>query len=443
MALELSVRGYSAYSKQASWSTRILASLTDLPLYFLLPTYSILHLGVSPLPSALTAALWLLTALGIYLVQRAVWKRTLGGAIWGLQWVSGNGVRSKPQNHLGSIWYPKFLLVVALSAIFFMGEKILQFHPIFQQAPIVHWTPFHPQTDDEKNWVHLSFYLTEGFFPSQIDGDIAWYELPYSKGPPERFASKAILRLPHLQGRMILESPQTPDSLRGKRGELKNCLTSEESTTRWSTDCLSLKNDFFARNLSEIIGSSKTPDSWKVEWFELSPLVMGVHLSAQLSGEQNHRYILINSEGQNQAYALETHASEKNQESDIGRIENLVRSLQMYSNLDHPIAFMKQQASTHSIQPLLETGDLTSLRQASIFLVAQATVEPGNADLYFQLAQLSHSLFKKSGSLLAGETLASGTRTQALAAQKFMQDVAPLDPRNAQLKQLLVDLKRF
>jgi hypothetical protein len=338
-----------------------------------------------------------------------------------------------------------------------MGLRTAAFHPMLRQALPVQVPAFSPGPTDGE-WSILPFYLTVAAFPKLWHAQPVWYQLPYVKGPPERFPARVVARLPGIEGRILLEGPRTPEELRGKRDWVKACLTSPDFHVRVAASCMGLRRGLLLRHSRELNPGGKLPSSWGLYWFEVeNPSLgaesrpMGVYLKAQNSHHEIHRFILLTSDGQAQALSLELPlqpgpGGAKGGETfapELQMMFQVLGSMSLHPSLAGSRSWADRRLSEIHLEELARKPELHSLGELSALLIAKTSVSPRQADAYFHLAGVSLLLLKKSASTPAAELVSAIARPQVLACQKFMQDVAPGDPRNRQLEQMVLEMKQF
>lgn len=453
--LHLSVRGHGSFVGRPRPLKRLLALLTDFPLHLLAPFVGIFFFNQSPLPHPLVAGLWILWVALVHFVQRRFFGRTLGERVWGLQYFEGRGLlEQRPAD--GGVQAAAFVLTgSALLVATLMLQTILLFHPVLRQAspalvPQFAITNTEATGNQLQEWTRLPFYFATGDFPVSVDGSPVWYQLPYSRGLPNRFPLKVRIRLPREGSQLILEAPRTPEGLRKRRHEVRTCLTSARTWTRLSFDCLVLRRALLRRHALEMKPGGRSPVRWEMDWFEAdrpeltadqSP--MGVRLTARNGNELIHRFILLTGDGQHQAMTLETRADALRPDGDLPLLERLIGSLSLQTDLTASRQLINDRLASLQPQVLRSAGELDQLGHASALLISKATVEPSDPDTYYELAGMAMTLLRRSASTPAAELVSAIARPQAIAARKMLQDVAPSDPRNARLEQLLLDLQEF
>ena len=170
---------------------------------------------------------------------------------------------------------------------------------------------------------------------------------------------------------------------------------------------------------------------------------MGVYLSARRGSELLHRYVLITRSGQVQALSIEARATPELPNGDATPLEQVVRSLVIHPDLALSREFIDQRIEATNFAAIRGGGRLEKLGQAAMLLASKASVSPADPSTYFEFGGLAMVMLRRSAQSLDSETVAAVSRPQAIAARKFMQDVAAGDPRNAQLEQMLQELRKF
>ncbi len=453
------IRGYDSFDRKATLPRRVLAHVTDLPVWLALPTVSVLGFGVPPLPGPGMLALWAAWAVVLTGLQWRLAGQTLGERMWGLKHFKGRGCQERKSWSLTFQINSLASLFVSLALTAVMLERMLEFHPMLRDADEVTIPAFEPPAashPDARRWSVLPFYMTIGAYPRLWKEEPVWYQLPYVKGPPERFPARVLVRLPVSEATLVLEGPRTPEELRGKRDWVRACLTADSMRVRVAPECLKLRRGLLLRHSQEMRPGGSRPSEWGLAWFEVeNPALgpesrpMGVYLRAVNSHHQVHRFILITSEGQAQAVTLELPV-ERAPEGSVPRLEpelemmfQLVGSMSLHPTLAGSRSWADRRLSEVKLADVARRPELDRLGELAALLIAKTSVSPRQPDAFYHLAGVSMLLLKKSSKTPAAELVSAIARPQVEASTQFMRDVAPSDPRNRQLEQMLIEVKAF
>lgn len=451
----VNARGYDAYDVKATPTRRVLAHLTDLPTLLAGPVLGVFFLGQAPIPDLPTFLTWILWAAIVLVPQRWFYSRTLGERLWGIRHFKDLGCMEKKSWSLFFQLQSLIALIVSLAFSLQMVLKTAGFHPMLRPALQVQIPTFNPAPTDGE-WSVLPFYLTIAAFPKLWHAQPVWYQLPYVKGPPERFPARVVARLPGVEGRILLEGPRTPEELRGKRDWVKACLTSPEVRVRMAATCMGLRRGLLLRHSRELKPGGSLPRSWGLYWFEVdNPQLgadsrpMGVYIKAENKTHETHRFILLTSDGQAQAMTLELPRSQAPGGTDatfapeLQMVFQVVGSMSLHPTLAGSRSWADRRLSEIKLEEIARKPELHRLGELAALLIAKTTVSPRQSDAYYHLAGVSLLLLKKSATTPAAELVSAIARPQVAASQRFMMDVAPTDPRNRQLEQMVLEMKQF
>ena len=167
------IRGYASYDRAASFPRRVLAHVTDLPIFLSGPVLGVFWLGQPPLPEWGTVTLWILWAGMLWFVQRRLFAQTLGERLWGIKHFKGQGCREKKSWSLTFQMTSLGALMLSLGVSSQMVLRTVAFHPMLRPAYEVQIPAFAPPPEtqsDSKNWSLLPFYLTLGAYPRLWQG---------------------------------------------------------------------------------------------------------------------------------------------------------------------------------------------------------------------------------------------------------------------------------
>jgi len=349
-------------------------------------------------------------------------------------------------------------LLISLALTDQLIRRTAAFHPMLRPATEVQipvFTPPMDSTQGSRSWSLLPFYLTIGAYPQLWQGQPIWYQLPYVKGPPERFPARVVVRLPVSESSLVLEGPRTPEELKGKREWIRACLTSSEARVRVAAACLKLRRGLLLRHSRELRPGGTVARAWGLHWFEVdNPALgpdsrpMGVYIKAENDHHQMHRFILMTSEGQAQAMTLElphlrAQLTSRSFAPELEMMFQVLGSMSLHPSLAGSRSWADRRLSEIKLSEVAKKPELDRLGELAALLIAKTTVSPKQPDAFYHLAGVSMLLLKKSAKTPAAELVSAIARPQVEASTKFMRDVAPTDPRNRQLEQMLLEVKQF
>ncbi|MFN7684271.1 MAG: hypothetical protein ACK5QT_02545, partial [Oligoflexia bacterium] len=392
-------------------------------------------------------------------IQRKLFSRTLGERIWGIKSFKARGTLERKNWHFSHPLQGLLGLGLSLGLSFQCLWQVAQFHPIFKPALDLRLPVFVPpaaqKSAEKSQWSLLPFYLTVGTYPRLWKGEPVWYELPYVKGPPERFPARVVVRLPVSETQIVIEGPRTPEELRGKRPAIKACLQAPSLRVRASLACLGLRQRLLERHTQEMRPGHAPAQQWDLLWFEVQnsegqnlddeSRPMGVYLRASNAHHQMHRFVLISSEAQTQALTLELPASGQapGLQPELEMMFKTLGSMSLHPTLAGSRSWADRRLSEIRLSEITQNPELEPLGELAALLIAKTTVSPRAPDAYYHLAGVSMLLLKKSAKTPAAELVSAIARPQVEASVKFMRDVAPQDPRNRPLERMLLEVKQF
>lgn len=479
-------RGELAYNRKATPSLRATALIIDLACA--VTAFFLLHraLRLSPVPEIWWAAGILGLAAAIGAASRAASGRSLGAAAWGLLVDRGAEPTRRGLSLRGAaLWRPErmgaafvargaglTLASIAVSA-WAAGDAVFR-QPIWAEAEPVELAPYLPDMGSGQ-WDVLPFYFTLGAWPRSYGGKPVFHTLPYEKGPPTRFPGHIVARWDEPSTRVTFEGPKTPrnddsdlETGRAPRDRIRNCLIGSDKS--WG--CLRVREATLYRHLLEMQksllgtsgGSAALRMKWKLQWFLVrNPAIpaaeqaQGISLSARdetgMRGQE--RYVLITRNGTHQAIILDyplpmagdVPHSTAAKASQLARSTFLdsIRSLRASDELAPGRAWIDRNLQAMRIDDLgpaalagreALTGDaLARLASMQAALLAKISVDPAGFDAFYHLGGTALLLHRhaKHGADPSGDASAIA-KPLISASYRYAQDVAPQDPRTAQLQ---------
>ncbi|MBU6375252.1 MAG: hypothetical protein KGQ59_04600 [Bdellovibrionales bacterium] len=433
------VRGHATFQKNPTRWKRLLALLADSPIHLLGPVFTTVVLAQPLIPSLKTLLLWMAWSLVFSFGAVLAFGQTFGQRLWGIQRNEQGTleVRSNAGKNIGNLLVTTFLIIVsALTTLF-----LIEYHPMLQRFKLDILEPYRP-AETELNFSTLPMYYTLGAFPHLIEGQPVTYQLPYGKGPPDHFPPEILMSLPPSGNRLVISGPRTPKMFRGRRSKIRQCLLTEDFATRFSIRCLRLRHSIFPILTENMIPEGTPARDWSARWIEVGSRVedsetraVGVEISATTPDSTIHRMVLLTPEGSQQNFTLKIRTLTKTPQKDFEVFEKIVRSLEVSSRLEPQLEWLRAQTKDSA-------SPLSSSAESIAKIIAKTTIQPGNPENYFQLSESSLSILKQSAKTPANTALASA-QPQALAALKYLKDVAPSDPRIKTLEQKMLGIQGF
>jgi len=121
----------------------------------------------------------------------------------------------------------------------------------------------------------------------------------------------------------------------------------------------------------------------------------------------------------------------------------IVGSMSLHPNLAATRSWADRRLSEVRLQEVMRKSELGPLSELSALLIAKTTVNPRSPEAFFHLTGVSLLLLKKSAKTAAAELVSAVARPQVLAASRYFKDIAPEDPRNGALEQMVLEMKQF
>jgi hypothetical protein len=435
--------GHSVFNRPAALPLKICAKLIDFFMIMIISFISLYLLNIIPTPSVSMGTLFIGTAVFYLAIQKIYLGATCGEYIWQLRAIAENTKKKKlyqrsritlPQVFVGSL----LTTFCALGSVTALNEIALK-HPVWTVDSVWKITPFVPP---EGQWLITPFFYALGAWPKDFEGRTVLYSIPYEKGPPTRFVGHIFADLESPDIQLILEGPKTPENS-ATQMELKNCFTKSSSY-----HCLVLREKSLFRHLKEI--HFLAPKAWKIQWFLVdNPFLppehqpQGVYLSADGGTSIQDRFIIVNSNGTHQAIILNRPKTQRG-ELAFELIQKSIRSLRVFNELNSAKAWVNREIESVRLSELQQAQKATQLEAdlAGIqsLLISRISVDPASFDSYYHLAGTSLLLTQKAAHARDGTSLAATRNAQS--AFQFASDLAPHDPRTAQIQNLMHEIKK-
>jgi len=394
------------------------AVLCDFGIAFLPLLAGIAFFGLSPLPKFSWIGIWIITAFVLPWLERKFFKLSLGEMIWS---ASADSLR---------LAFASFLTFLVYFSLFFLIQREIFHHPLFQRALAIELPAFSPDVSSPSSeWSALPFFFTLGAWPKKFDGQPIFYSVPYEKGPPSQFVG-------HLAGRWkmpdvlwIAEGPKTP--LEIAREDLKTCMLAPAL----SLNCADVREKMLKRPIQEM--GKMNPLAWRLRWFSIKnggeSAAQGFMIEAENTTQMETRYVLVNPKGRHQAFILH---SKLDSDGEHARavLRQAIAGLKSLSELSEAQVFIDRELSDTSVTRESNLDDLAKIQAE---LVSKISISPASFEAYYHLAGTALLATKKD------PALSSLTRPLILNAYQFAKDVAPQDPRLPSLENMTIEAKKF
>jgi hypothetical protein len=467
------VRGAGALSVPASASYRFLALLLDLGLCAGIFFAAFVVFRWIPMPNLLTLALLAIFFAGAWLLQRLVLGATLGETIWGMRSLK-KFTLSPPlvQSHPVSASTQSIGIFLTLSSFFAsvaIGYAAIALHPFGMRASSLDWEAFFPGFDqaqpgaDKDRWTVMPFFYSLGAWPRSFRGKVVFLNLPYEKGPPERFAGEITARWDS-QVKVTFEGPKSPLSARKElydRQEIERCVLHLWDTLGNLPHCLTVRSDVLERHIDALrrIRATQISLNWvRVANRAIPPeqQLQGIYISAKNDRRGQDRFVMITPRGTHQTFVLDYPSNE------IGAaaredFRNSMRSLRVSDDLAPGRVWVDQSLEKVDLRDVTKLGEsidaIQKLAEIQGLLIARISVDPKTYDTYFHLAGTALMLGRTAVKLrqfsppkgnpeLAAELLAVAKPT-VQTAQHYAQDISPKDKRNQLLQNFWAESQKF
>lgn len=436
---EIEVRGHSRFQRRASIFLLFFAGLVDF-LIGALASWGIyrsenwdpaLDWKLAPILAASVLLPWILArwALGSSLGER-IWKTREGKT----------GIRENSDN-LKAI----FLTLVLLGGASYALQTFVLTHPYWSTGSPVSIEAQLPPSD----WRVLSFFYTMAPWPVHVNGKPVFYSVPYEVGPPKRFLGH--IESDWIKGsvRVSFEGPKTPIEFQSRvlnRSAVHECFL----TSPWlAPACVETRRLVLERHLEELRGLGYA--KFEVSWFSSGNTALpdeeraqGIRLRAHERSRIQDRYILITPQGLHQSISISYPPTPEGFNARDSFLVSL-GTLRISEELTQGRAWTDRILQSTELGNLPPTSDpkyLENLAQIQALLISKISVDPGTFDPYYHLAGSSLLLLKYCMKHPDAE-LAGLAQAMVERMDRYAHDVAPHNPRMAELDRLLQDAKQF
>ncbi len=460
-------RGYSAYDGRAGVFPRVMAFVFDLSvavaaLFLLLPLTG--RLGLSYWP-------WLVASLPILIIlqltQRLAFGRTLGQHVWGLArrpaadtltaglWTRLRAPLRQRINPSGPlVFIATFLTLTAVSLSTLIATITASSHPLLRSDPPLALAPFDPaaaelDSSPGTDWTVLPFFYSIGAWPRAYAGKPILFELPYEKGPPQRFVGRITARWQMPDTRVTIEGPKTP--VQASAARIRECFQPRAALFKLlDLGCLRLRERILGRHLREAM--SARPSDWDVRWFRVENPALpegeqpsGILITAAGLDQAQERFILVNGNGTQQALILDRPATDAGLAA-RKLLEQIVRTLRVSTELGTGRMWIDRRLTEVQLDNLEKQTDsnafIARITDIQSTLLAKISVDPKMFDSYYHLGGTALLLLRHAVKTRNPDWSASA-RPMLQAAYAYAMDVSPSDTRTQRLQNLWLEAQKL
>ena len=464
------VRGHKAYNELAPLWIRIISFLVDLGWICVVFYMGVRIFNQSPIPGTALLLSYTVTVLVLWLLQQIFFGASLGQLAWRLtlldhkkrklQWPGAAQYlfRGKVRSHQTERMSLEGLLTASLLTALSLGlsawtvTKIWIDHPMMRTTEDIEIAAFAPSADqvgEKGDWLIAPFFYALGAWPKTFAGHPILYSLPYKKGPPTHFIGNIVARWSMPDIRLTIEGPRTPTHGESAAA-IRDCLHSRAA----ELFCLSLRKNSLARHIDEM--RALNPTRWELKWFYVNntgippeEVPQGIFLSAANDLRAQERYILINSSGAHQTLIL---SHSVGQQGDLAKsyLERSLGSLRISNKLETGRIWSDKMLSDIHLKELDTITDqnrlVSRLAEIQALLISKISVEPSNFDAYFHLGGTSLMLARLGATQSIHQDqdeVSTVAKPMLQNILRYAQDVAPNNPRTAQIENFWRDSKKY
>ena len=454
------IRGHTRILVRAPFFLRALAILVDFQILALIAAV-VLRVGSIP---PYWDGRWVWPVLAVYFLIQWAQIRLLGGT-FGLRvwWMK----RLLPKTHqpaesflailrtrvfqmetLSGSNFGQALIATTVALAIGAGSTALTLknHPAWSEAEPLRIEPSFPGASEQNQWIVAPFFYAIAAWPRVFSGQPVLYSVPYEKGPPHQFLGHIIGRWELPETKLILEGPWSPP-LRPKPDLLQKCLS---STWWWhAKTCLPVRTESLRKHVEEM--AEIHPDRWKLNWFEVDnpttppeQRARGLRIEAHSDTRAEIRYVLVNPNGVQQAIALH-YVPGHHDELAINQFEKIIQSLRIGDEIFSGRAWADHELERVKLDEMRKAGInsaefLTRFAEIQTLLLSKLSVDPKSYDAFFHLGGTAVLLAQFARKNKDAE-LSAAAKPLVRNAFRYAQDLAPNDPRTAQLEALWLQIK--
>jgi hypothetical protein len=200
------------------------------------------------------------------------------------------------------------------------------------------------------------------------------------------------------------------------------------------------------------------PKQWKLKWFQVKDRglypgnapnkseedqTQGIYLRATSETQIMDRWVLINAHGTHQSIVLIRPNSNEG-ESAYSFIDQSIRSIKMDHQLESGRELINQALSEIDLDEIQKESNLNTrlnrLLDIQTLLISKLSLEPSSMETFFHLAGTSSLLIQKPDPKHFFWT--SLAQSNLKASYLYARDLAPQDPKTAQIQALWMGLNQ-
>jgi hypothetical protein len=469
------IRGEHAYVSKPSTAYVVLATSFDLTFaWFVLCVLAIAR-GATPVFGLSTIAAYLATLAVLWFGQRLWGTSTLGERLWDIRaarahFMKITRVQASPLRNT-RLTIGTFLTALAVMITAWITYETVARSPLGVRAEEAQWDVFLPDltagAGSGERFTVVPFYYSLGAWPRIFQGHEVFFNFPYAKGPPLRFAAEAQARWSMPEIRVTFEGPRTPaktSSTPYSRAEVENCIEDFWNSPLTALSCLGVRQAVLSRHFDAF--RAQRLNQIGLKWIRVAnpslPVdeqVEGFYLSAKDATRGQDRFVLLTARGTEQTFILDyprtfdgEHAREVFQES--------IRSLRVSDDLvpgrvwiDQTLERVKLDELDAPGTPGANDSGVARLAEIQAMLIARITVDPKMIETYYHLGGTAlmlariaakarlHATDPRSADLAAEWLAVAKPLTET--AWKYATDIAPDDKRTLQLHSFVLEAQKL
>ncbi len=454
------IRGHTQIFRPAPLLFRVLAMVIDLQLLLALTSLLIWSAGIAPYWDARWLGPILALFVFVQIAQLLMFSGTWGQRLLGLRrldplsrakpdsfsrWLR-SGLFQRETLNGGTLAQSFFFATLTIALGVGSAHLTIRRHPAWSEAGFRSLEPSFPTAAEQRDWIVAPFFYAIGAWPRVFAGQPVLYSLPYEKGPPKHFVGHIVARWEMPETRLSLEGPWSPPE-RPEPSLVRDCLT-EGWISRLKT-CLSVRTQTLRKHLEEM--SALRPTHWRLEWFEVeSPSIppeeraRGFLIEASNATHAQARYVLVNAKGVQQAIVLDSAPGRTRSAQARELLDRTIRSLRVGLEIFPGRAWADRELEGIRIAELSKPGRaeefLSRYAEVQTLLLSKVSVDPKSFDAFFHLGGTA-ILLSRFAKKNRDPELSAIAKPLLRNAFRYAQDLAPNDPRTAQLETLWLEVR--
>jgi hypothetical protein len=460
------IRGERAYVARPATAYRVLATSLDLALAWII-------ICLLAMAAQLRADLgWVnLTVFVVIVGSFQLFRRLKGVATPGERtWEIRVSRETFPRVNLtqayplqsSTLMVSTFLTAFVIMLAFWTSYKALALSPIGMTAQAVELEAFLPeQAEGSEHFSVVPFYYSLGAWPNVFQGHPVFFNFPYEKGPPNRFAGQIQARWSMPDIRLTFEGPKTPvqsDQQPYPRDEVRQCLLSFWRSPATVLSCLRTREAVLGRHLNA--EKNLRLGKPEIEWIHVGSKALppneqlqGFYLSATNAHRGQDRFVMITPRGTEQAFILDYPQSAEGAHA-RAVFRQAIRSLRVSDELSPGKIWIDQAIERTHLSELTHGSDseiASGLAEIQAMLIARISVDPKLYDTYYHLGGTALLLAQEAVKTRGRNVHAADQAAEWLLVSKsliestwkYALDIAPNDPRTSQLHSMLIAAQKF